>query len=105
MQGWEGDYPLGIALEPAGTGAAREPSRRARNGGTPRWGTRRRTQGALHVLPGAVAAAYEADVATVRAALGEEAFATAREAGRALPLEEAVAEAHRLAEEWMSVQH
>ena len=44
-------------------------------------------------------AAAQGDTAAVRAALGEDAFAAAREAGRALPPEEAVAEALAVADE------
>ena len=102
--GWEGDYPLGMAFNLQGL--VRVGSQRAEFAPVARLvGALDAFQGAVRALPGVVAAAYEADVARVRTALGEEAFATAREAGRALPLEEAVAEALRLAEERMGVQH
>ena len=58
---------------------------------------------AMHAMPGAVAAAYEAAVARVRGALGEEAFTAARAAGQAMPLGEAVAEALALANETTAV--
>ena len=58
----------------------------------------------VKVLPGAIVAEYEAQVARVRAALGQEVFAAAHEAGRSLSLEEAVAEALALADELMRVQ-
>ena len=41
------------------------------------------------------------DIARMREALGEEAFTTAREAGRALPLHEAITDAIELADELM----
>jgi hypothetical protein len=56
-------------------------------------------EGGLIQLPGTVAAAYGAGLARAREALGEAAFAEAREAGRARPLEETVAEALALAVE------
>jgi hypothetical protein len=52
-------------------------------------------------LPGLVSATREDDITRMREALGEEAFTTARDAGRALPLQAAVAEAVTLADELM----
>lgn len=54
----------------------------------------------LNVLPRAVIAPYEAAVAKIRAALGEQAFAAARAAGQALPLSEVDAEAMTLARDF-----
>jgi predicted ATPase/DNA-binding XRE family transcriptional regulator len=53
-------------------------------------------------LPGLVSATREDDIASMREVLGEEAFTTARDAGRALPLQEAITEAVALADELMS---
>jgi hypothetical protein len=58
--------------------------------------------GQAQYLPGLVTATREDDIARMREALGEEAFTTAREAGRALPLQEAITEAVALADELMS---
>ena len=58
--------------------------------------------GQTQYLPGLVTATREDDVARMRETLGEEAFTTAREAGRALPLQEAITEAIELADELMS---
>jgi hypothetical protein len=53
-------------------------------------------------LPGLVTATREDDITRIREALGEETFTTAREAGRALPLQEAITEAVALADELTS---
>ena len=59
---------------------------------------------AWHVqdLPGLVTATREDDVSSMREALGEEAFTTGWETGRALPLQEAITEAVTLADELLS---
>ena len=53
--------------------------------------------GAELVLPGTVLGAYETALASVNEALGEEACAAARAAGRTLPPEAAIADAMALA--------
>ena len=58
--------------------------------------------GQVQNLPGLVTATREDDIARMREALGGEAFTTAREAGRALPLQEAITEAIELADELLS---
>jgi DNA-binding CsgD family transcriptional regulator len=90
--GWEGDFPLGVALNLQGL--VRLGSRSDQLIPVARVaGALGAFSGAMHALPGAVTEAYEANVATVRAALGEEAFAAAQAAGRLLPLPEIVGEA------------
>ncbi len=83
----------GIAWCLAGLGSVaaldEEPERAARL-----WGAAERLRQAIGVRPPpATRATYERAVATARTALGEEAFATAWEAGRALTVEQAIAEA------------
>ena len=53
----------------------------------------------MQALPPAAVVAYEIDVSRVQEVLGEEAFTAARNGGRALPLEAAVAEALAVADE------
>jgi hypothetical protein len=70
-----------------------EPERAARL-----WGAAERLRQAIGCRPPPAArATYERAIATARTALGEEAFATAWEAGRALMLEQAIAEALQIA--------
>ena len=56
--------------------------------------------GLIQALPPAAVAAYEAEMEQVQVVLGPEAFSAAREVGRGLPLEEVIAEAVALAENW-----
>jgi hypothetical protein len=66
-----------------------EPERAARL-----WGAAERLRAALGCRPPPAArATYERALATACAQLGEAAFATAWEGGRALPVEQAIAEA------------
>lgn len=58
--------------------------------------------GKVQSLPGLVTATHEDNITRMREALGEEAFTTAREAGRALPLQEVITEALALADELLS---
>jgi hypothetical protein len=58
--------------------------------------------GQVQTLPGLVTATREDDITRLREALGEEAFTTARDVGRALPLREAITEAVVLADELTS---
>ncbi|MGH2618762.1 MAG: hypothetical protein ACRDJC_26335, partial [Thermomicrobiales bacterium] len=60
---------------------------------------------AVQPLPGIVTAARDADVAAVRAALGEEAFTAAWKVGNTRPLEETIAEAAALADELMHTRN
>ncbi len=55
--------------------------------------------GHAQALPGLITATREDAITRMREALGEEAFTTARDAGRALPLQEAITEAVALADE------
>ena len=101
--GLEGEFPAGLAFNIQGL---------VRIGTQHRaFGPVARLSGAfdafgsvVKVLPGAIVAEYESEVARVRAALGQEVFTAAHEAGRSLPLEEAAAEAVALADELMRVQ-
>ncbi len=102
--GWEGDFPLGITGNLLGLVAI----------GSQRGelvpvahiiGALDTFVGTIQALLPYLVARYEADVATVQAALGEKAFAAAREAGRALSLEETIAEALALADTLMGVQN
>lgn len=100
--GWEVGFVVGIALNLRGVvwlGVRRgEFSRVARLvGALDAFGRSARQ------VPGIVASTYEADVETVRAALGEEAFMAARDAGRAISLEAAVTEALALVDAFMSL--
>jgi predicted ATPase/DNA-binding XRE family transcriptional regulator len=98
--GWEGDFAVGMTYNLHGLiwlGSHRG-----------NLATVVRLVGALDALagqaqnlPGLVTATREDDVARMWEALGEEAFTTAREAGRALPLQEAITEAVALADELM----
>src|SRR5215213_5408086 len=101
IQGWDGDYPLGIAWNLFGL--MRLASRHGELAAAAR------LAGGLHAfselmqaLPPAAIAAYESDVTRVQTSLGQQAFTAAREAGRELPLEETVAEAVALVDELMS---
>jgi hypothetical protein len=60
--------------------------------------------GMLQHLPGFVTSAYEANVATVRTALGEESFTKERETGRVQSMEVTIAEAIALADRLMAKQ-
>lgn len=101
IEGWDGEYPLGIAWNLIGLMQLA-----CRHG---RLTSAARIVGGLdgvarlmQALPPAAIAAYEADVAGVQTSLGYQSFTTAREAGRELPLEEAVTEAVALADELLS---
>jgi predicted ATPase/transcriptional regulator with XRE-family HTH domain len=58
--------------------------------------------GKVQSLPGLVRPTREEDIEKMREALGEEAFTTAWEAGRALPMQEVVSEGIALADELVS---
>ena len=95
--GWAGDYPTGTGICLAGLvraasrGGARVPAARL-------VGASDAMGGLPPATPEAAVALYDADVARLRGALGDRAFAAARSAGRALPPEAAIAEAEALAE-------
>jgi predicted ATPase/DNA-binding XRE family transcriptional regulator len=101
IQGWDGDYPLGIAWNLMEL--VRLASRHGRLASAARLvGGLDAFSGLMRALPPAPVAAYEAEIRQVQAALGHEAFTAAREAGRELPLEEMVSEAVALSDELMS---
>jgi non-specific serine/threonine protein kinase len=94
--GWEGDFNVGMVFNLQGLVwlgcRGDELTRVARLiGAVDALG------GAVQQVLGMVAAAHEADLARLRVELGDEAFAAARAAGRAMPLEEMIAEALALA--------
>jgi tetratricopeptide (TPR) repeat protein len=98
LQGWEGDYPLGIAwnlhgLVRLGSHGGELPAVARLVGALDAF------RGPMQALPPAAITAYESSVASVRAALGEAAFTAARATGRTLSLESAVTEALALADE------
>jgi predicted ATPase/DNA-binding XRE family transcriptional regulator len=102
IQGWEGDYPLGIAWNLHGlvrlgshSGELTTVARLV--------GALDAFHGAMQALPPAAVVAHEVDVTRVRTILGEEVFTTVREAGRALPLEETIAVALDLADTLVGV--
>jgi hypothetical protein len=97
IHGWEGDYPLGIAWNLHGLVRLGSHSH-ALTSVARLVGVLDTFHGPLQALPSAAVAAYEGDVARVRAVLGEAAFTAARKAGRALSLEAAVTEALALAD-------
>jgi hypothetical protein len=99
--GWEGDFAVGMTYNLHGLVWLG-----SRNG---KFTQVVRLVGALDALagqaqslPGLVTATHEAEITRMREALGEEAFATAREAGRARPLQEMIGEAVALADELMN---
>jgi tetratricopeptide (TPR) repeat protein len=101
IQGWGGDYPLGIAWSLMGlVRLARRDCQLAPAAHLV--GALDTFSGLIRALPPALMIAYEADVARVQTSLGQQAFTMMREAGRASPLEELVAEAVTLADELMS---
>jgi hypothetical protein len=91
--GWEAGYPVGIVLNLKGL--VWVGSRREEFILTARFlGALDSLEGrVLQRMPGLVSAAHEANIARVRAALGEDAFVAEWETGRARPLEEVIAEA------------
>jgi hypothetical protein len=104
VTGWEGNFPLGVAFNLIGlvrlgcwtselVPVARVVGMVDALGGT------------IQAQPPVAITAYELSVASVRAALGDAAFTTARAAGRALSLESAGTEALALAAEFTSVDH
>ena len=94
----EGDYPLGIAWNLHGL--VRLGSHRGALTAVARLvGVLDAFPGPMQALPPAAVVAHEIDVTRVQEVLGEEAFTAARKAGRALPLEAAVAEALAVADE------
>jgi tetratricopeptide (TPR) repeat protein len=96
--GWEGDFVVGMAynlLGLAALGIRRGQFARV----APFIGALDAMGVKVQTLPGTMTTSYEAGVVATRAALGEEAFDRAREAGRDLPLEEVIAEAVALADE------
>jgi predicted ATPase/DNA-binding XRE family transcriptional regulator len=102
FQGWEGDYPLGIAWNLHGLvrlgshgGALTAVARLV--------GVLDAFPGPMQALPPAAVAAHEVDVTRVRTVLGEEVFSAARKAGQALSLEESIVEALALADTLMGV--
>ena len=98
IQGWGGDYPLGIAWSVMGL--VRLASRDCQLASAAHLvGALDAFSELMHALPPASIRAYEADVARVQTSLGQQAFTMMREAGRASPLEEIVAEAVTLADE------
>jgi tetratricopeptide (TPR) repeat protein len=104
IQGSEGDYPVGIAWNMLGL--VRLGSHQKEVASVARLvGALDAFPGTLRALPGAVVAAYEVDVERMRAVLGEETFARARNAGQASSLEEMIAEALALADTLVSEQH
>jgi predicted ATPase/DNA-binding XRE family transcriptional regulator len=99
--GWEGDFVVGMTYNLHGL--IWLGSRRGNLATVVRLvGALEALAGQAQYLPGLVTATREDDIARMREALGEEAFTTAREAGRALPLQEAITEAVALADELMS---
>jgi tetratricopeptide (TPR) repeat protein len=101
IQGWDGDYPLGIAWSLIGL--MRLASRHGRLAASARLvGGLDAFPGVIQALPPAAVAAYEADATQVQTSLGCPAFTAARQAGRDLPLEEMIDEAVALADELMS---
>ncbi len=101
IQGWDGDYPLGIAWN--SIGLMRLASRHGRLTAAARLvGGLDAFSALVQALPPAAVAAYEAEIERVQAALGHQVFTAARETGRELPLEEMVAEAAALADELMT---
>jgi predicted ATPase/DNA-binding XRE family transcriptional regulator len=102
VQGWNGDYPLGIAWNLHGL--VRLGSRRGRYAAVARLvGVLDAFHGPMQALPPAAAVAHEVDVARVREALGDEAFSEARKDGQALALEETIAEGLALADTLIGV--
>jgi serine/threonine-protein kinase PknK len=98
--GWEGDFLVGMAYNLHGL--VWLGSRSGKFAPTVRLvGALDALAGQVQNLPGLVTATSDDDIARMREALGEEAFTTAREAGRALPLHEAITDAIELADELM----
>jgi predicted ATPase/transcriptional regulator with XRE-family HTH domain len=96
-QGWEGDFPLGIAWSLGGL--ARIGGRRGAWSLTARlFGAAEPYWAAMQALPKPVTKTQENDVARTREALGDEAFRAAFSAGRSVPLEEIIAEANPFAD-------
>jgi ATP/maltotriose-dependent transcriptional regulator MalT len=96
-QGWEGGYPPGMASNLQGL--VRAAGRGDFAGSAARLvGAVDALGGTVRVMAPAVVAAYEAEAARLREALGEEAFAAARAAGQTMPPEQAVAAARATAE-------
>jgi len=101
IQGWDGDYPLGIAWNLIGL--MRLASRHGWLAAAARLvGGLDAFSELMQALPPAAVAAYEADATRVQTSLGHPAFTATRQAGRELPLEEMVNEAVALADELMS---
>jgi hypothetical protein len=101
IQGWDGDYPLGIAWNLIGlVRLARFDCQLASAarlvGGLGAF------SGLMQALPLAAVTSYEADVARVQTSLGQQDFTAMREAGRVSPLEDIVAEGITLADELLS---
>ncbi len=102
-QGWEGDYPLGIAWNLDGL-ARVEARRGALESAALIYGAVDAFRGAMQALPWPVTLAHNGDVARVRAELGEEEFLAAWKSGRVAPLEDLVAEAVACAGETTPMQ-
>jgi tetratricopeptide (TPR) repeat protein len=100
IQGWGGDYPLGIAwslmglVRLASHDCYLASAARLIGGLTP-------YSGLMQALPPASVAAYEADVARIQTSLGRQVFTEAHEADRVLRLEELVTGGIALAGELM----
>ena len=92
IQGWDGDYPLGIAWNVIGLVRLASRHGQLAVGGTPGRGIGCVSE-LMQALPPASVAPYEADVTRVQTSLGRQAFTAVREAGRDLPLEEMIDEA------------
>jgi len=100
-QGWDGNYPLGIAWNLLGL--MRLAGRHGRLAAGARLvGGLDAFSGLMQALPPAAVAAYEADATRVQTSLGQPTFTVARQSGRDLPLEEMIDEAVALADELMS---
>jgi predicted ATPase/DNA-binding XRE family transcriptional regulator len=100
--GWEGDFAVGMTYNLHGLiwlGSRSDKFSRV----VRLVGALDALAGEVQRLPGLVTATGEDDVARMQAALGDEAFTTARDAGRALPLQEVIIEAVDLADEQMCV--
>jgi predicted ATPase/DNA-binding XRE family transcriptional regulator len=98
--GWEGDFLVGMAYNLHGL--VWLGSRSGKFAPAVRLvGALDDFAGQVQNLPGLVTATCDDDITRMREALGDEAFTIAREAGRALPLQEVITEAITLAGELM----
>jgi hypothetical protein len=103
IQGWAGDYPLGVASNLQGL--VRLGSNRAKFLAVARLiGALDAFRSMLGGLPEAVVVAYLYAVERVQTTLGTEEFTTARKAGQALLPEEAIGEALALSDSLLGEQ-